>query len=73
MNSAVSEQMVGRPNPRGALGAEFSLTLMRPAQFRLRIEEIRVFYDVTGNTVEVLAIAEKAEALSWLARFGNVE
>ena len=42
-------------------------------QFRLRIEEIRVFYDVTGNTVEVLAIVEKSEASSWLARFGNVE
>lgn len=35
-------------------------------QYRLRIEETRVFYDVTGGTVEVLAIVSKAEAQSWL-------
>ena|SRR5207248_4188318 len=42
-------------------------------QFRLRVGEIRVFYDVTGDTVEVLAIIAKSEAESWLARFGNPE
>jgi mRNA interferase RelE/StbE len=40
-------------------------------QFRLRIDTVRVFYDVHQNTVEVLAIVEKAEAGSWLARFGK--
>lgn len=35
--------------------------LSRP-QFRLRVEEIRVFYDVTGTTVEILAIVPKSEA-----------
>lgn len=46
--------------------------LSRP-QYRLRIEEVRVFYDVTGTTVEVLAIVAKAEAESWLAQFGSPE
>src|SRR5258708_15468556 len=31
-------------------------------QYRLRVEEVRVFYDVVGSTVEVLAIVPKPEA-----------
>lgn len=46
--------------------------LLRP-QYRLRVDEVRVFYDVTGTTVEVLAIVAKSEADSWLAQFGNPE
>lgn len=42
-------------------------------QFRLRVDEIRIFYDVAGEVVEVLAIVEKAEASSWLAKFGSSE
>jgi hypothetical protein len=30
-------------------------------------------YDVSGATVEVLAIVTKSEAESWLAQFGNPE
>ena len=44
--------------------------LSRP-QYRLRVDEVRVFYDVSGSTVEVLAIVAKPEAESWLAQFGN--
>jgi mRNA-degrading endonuclease RelE of RelBE toxin-antitoxin system len=40
--------------------------LSRP-QYRLRVGEARVFYDVTLETVEVLAIVTKAEAARWLA------
>jgi mRNA-degrading endonuclease RelE of RelBE toxin-antitoxin system len=39
-------------------------------QFRLRIGEIRVFYDVREQTVEVLAIVEKEQAQRWLAEQG---
>ena len=46
--------------------------LSRP-QFRLRVDEVRVFYDVSGSTVEVLAIVAKSEAESWLAQFGSPE
>lgn len=42
-------------------------------QYRLRIDEIRVFYDVTDKTVEILAIVPKSEAQSWLAQFANPE
>ena len=44
--------------------------LNRP-QYRLRVGEVRVFYDVSGETVEVLAIVVKSEAEAWLAQFGN--
>jgi len=44
--------------------------MARP-QFRLRVEEVRVFYDVSGSTVEVLAIVPKPEAEPWLKRYGN--
>ena len=40
-------------------------------QYRLRVQEVRVFYDVSGSTVEVLAIVPKPEAESWLAQFGS--
>ncbi|QQO31883.1 type II toxin-antitoxin system RelE/ParE family toxin [Bradyrhizobium diazoefficiens] len=46
--------------------------LLRP-QYRLRIDEVRVFYDVSVTTVGVLAIVSKSEAESWLAQFGNPE
>jgi mRNA-degrading endonuclease RelE of RelBE toxin-antitoxin system len=40
-------------------------------QYRLRVDEIRVFYDVSGESVEVLAIVPKSEARKWLVQFGN--
>lgn len=44
--------------------------MARP-QYRLRVDEVRVFYDVSGSTVEILAIVPKLEAESWLARYGS--
>jgi mRNA interferase RelE/StbE len=46
---------------------------LRRPQYRLSVGEIRVFYDVFGTTVEVLAIVAKSEVESWLAQFGNPE
>jgi mRNA-degrading endonuclease RelE of RelBE toxin-antitoxin system len=46
---------------------------LRQPQYRLRVGEIRIFYDVTGTTVQVLAIVAKLEAESWLAKFANPE
>jgi mRNA-degrading endonuclease RelE of RelBE toxin-antitoxin system len=44
--------------------------LMRP-QYRLRVGDVRVFYDVTDSTVEILAIVAKPEVQSWLVRHGR--
>ncbi len=41
-------------------------------QYRLRVgDDVRVFYDVTEDTVEVLAIVPKSEANDWLERYGD--
>ena len=40
-------------------------------QYRLRVGEVRVFYDVTREAVEVLAIVTKAEATRWLTEHGT--
>jgi mRNA-degrading endonuclease RelE of RelBE toxin-antitoxin system len=42
-------------------------------QYRLRVGEVRVFYDVTESTVEVLAVIEKSEAEQWLSTNANRE
>jgi mRNA-degrading endonuclease RelE of RelBE toxin-antitoxin system len=44
--------------------------LVRP-QFRLRVGDSRVFYDVRGDVVEVLAIVTKADAETWLRQIGE--
>ena len=40
-------------------------------QYRLRVGEIRVFYDVVGDEVRVLAILFKAQAEQWLEEAGR--
>jgi len=44
--------------------------ITRP-QYRLRVDEIRVFYDVVGQTVQILAIISKARAAAWLEELGE--
>jgi mRNA-degrading endonuclease RelE of RelBE toxin-antitoxin system len=44
---------------------------LRRPQYRLRVGETRVFYDISGSTVEILAIVTKSEAEAWLRQFGD--
>src|SRR5271156_1781204 len=44
--------------------------MSRP-QYRLRVGEVRIFYDVRAETVEILAIVTKAEAERWLGGHGT--
>ncbi|MBI3940373.1 MAG: type II toxin-antitoxin system RelE/ParE family toxin [Acidobacteria bacterium] len=46
--------------------------MARP-QYRLRIDDVRVFYDVSETRVEILAIVPKSEAASWLDRIGEAQ
>jgi mRNA interferase RelE/StbE len=39
-------------------------------QYRLRVGDVRVFYDIHGNEVEVLAVVRKPDAESWLRNKG---
>jgi mRNA-degrading endonuclease RelE of RelBE toxin-antitoxin system len=44
--------------------------ISRP-QYRLRVGEIRVFYDVAEENVEILAIIPKSKAAEWLKEMGE--
>jgi mRNA interferase RelE/StbE len=44
--------------------------LSRP-QFRLRVSDLRIYYDVSENTVEILGIVAKSESEAWLERVGQ--
>lgn len=46
--------------------------IIRP-QYRLRVGEVRVFYDVLEEAVEILAIVPKSAADSWLKKIGGSE
>ena len=44
---------------------------MSKPQFRLRVDEVRIFYDVAEGIVEVLAIVQKSQAQAWLDTLGE--
>lgn len=44
---------------------------MSKPQYRLRVGDVRVFYDVIESRVEVLAIVDKEEAGEWLGKLGK--
>ena len=46
--------------------------LGRP-QYRLRVGDLRVFYDIEGGQVHILTIVSKGLAQGWLERHGVAE
>ena len=42
-------------------------------QYRLRVGDIRVFYDVVGSQVHILTVVSKAQAETWLSESGIPE
>ena len=44
---------------------------LRHPQYRLRIDEFRIFYDIEKNRVEILAIILKSKAAEWLKKVGE--
>lgn len=42
-------------------------------QYRLRVDDVRVFFDLIDDTVEVLAIVPKSAATTWLQDAGEPE
>jgi len=42
-------------------------------EYRLRVDEFRVFYDVKETEVEILAVVPKSRASEWLERYGEKE
>ena len=70
LRDAIEEHLRHEPGKRSKSRIKRLRGLSRP-QYRLRVEEVRVFYDIEGSNVEVLAIVPKAEADLWLAQFGK--
>jgi mRNA interferase RelE/StbE len=46
---------------------------IRRPQYRLRVDEFRIYYDVIGNEVQILAIVLKKDAADWLNEMGEME
>ncbi|MEG4338688.1 MULTISPECIES: type II toxin-antitoxin system RelE/ParE family toxin [unclassified Microcoleus] len=44
---------------------------MEKPQYRLRVDEIRIFYDIRDNFVEIIVIVPKSQAAEWLLRQGK--
>ena len=40
-------------------------------QYRLKVVDLRVFYDVVGDEVQVLAVVAKSDADAWLEKLGK--
>jgi len=39
-------------------------------QYRLRVDDFRVFYDINGSIVEIIALVSKERSVAWLKREG---
>jgi mRNA-degrading endonuclease RelE of RelBE toxin-antitoxin system len=61
VRSALQTHLAHQPEKTSRSRIKRLRGLARP-QYRLRVGEVRVFYDVSGSTVEVLAIVAKSEA-----------
>ncbi|HWF59855.1 MAG TPA: hypothetical protein VN666_06045 [Nitrospira sp.] len=44
---------------------------MKRPEYRLRVDDVRVHYDVKEDAVEVLAIVKKSKAQVWLEEKGK--
>ena len=42
-------------------------------QYRLRVADVRVFYDITDTEVQVLAVIAKSDTDAWLAQEGQAD
>jgi len=62
------EPAKGQPKPDQKTSAASGIR-----KYRLRVDDIRVFYDIVDSAVEILAIVPKSEAALWLEQFGRLE
>lgn len=70
VRDAIEQHLRHGPTKAGKSRIKRLRGLSRP-QYRLRVDDVRVFYDVTEKTVEVLAIVPKDEAEQWLEKAGE--
>ena len=72
VKDAVNRHLVHEPT-RLSRSRTKRLRGTRRPQYRLRVGDVRVFYDVRAYQVEVLAVVEKSKVAEWLARTGEFD
>jgi mRNA-degrading endonuclease RelE of RelBE toxin-antitoxin system len=72
VRDAIEEHLRHEPGKESRSRIKRLSGLSQP-QYRLRVGENRVFYDVLRQQVQVLAIVSKEEATKWLAEAGKRE
>ena len=70
MRNAIDDHLQHRPTAESKSRIKRLQDLRKP-QYRLRVDNLRVFYDVEGNTVFVHGIVDKPHAAEWLAEEGE--
>ncbi len=69
VEDAIETHLRYEPDKRSKSRIKRLRGLRRP-QYRLRVGDVRLFYDVSATEVQVLAIITKAEAAAWLQMEG---
>ncbi len=70
VRDAIKRHLRARPTKISKARIKRLRGVSRP-QFRLRVRDVRVFYDVVATEVHVLAIVSKEQAEDWLRQVGK--
>jgi mRNA interferase RelE/StbE len=70
VRDAIERHLRDRPTRTSRARIKRLRGVSRP-QFRLRVRDVRVFYDVVDGEVHVLAIVAKEQAEGWLREVGK--
>ena len=71
VRDAIEKHLRHQPTRTSRSGVKRLRGVSRP-QYRLRSGDVRIFYDVSEDTVEVLAVVLKSEADVWLRKGGDL-
>ena len=70
VRQAIDDHLQYRPTAESKSRIKRLRDLRKP-QYRLRVDNLRVFYDVEADQVMVLGVVAKAQAEEWLAETGE--
>ena len=70
VRDAIESHLRNRPTKTSKARIKRLRGVSRP-QFRLRVHDVRVFYDVVDTEVLILAIVSKEQAEDWLREAGK--
>ena len=69
---AIERHLVHQPDQDSKSRIKRLRSLLHP-QYRLRVGDIRVFYDIVGDCVEIAAVIPKHRTENWLAENSTPE